>query len=113
MTEAAERAWQAALLRDIFGVPHRPLPPRRGKSRFEEQFRSWLAWNEGTVSHLAEVAYNERILPSGYLDPAQFAVLADALEEAGCTERAILDHLRDPGVHVRGCWSLDLILGRA
>jgi hypothetical protein len=112
-TEAAERAWQAALLRDIFGVPQRPLPPRRGKSRFEEQFRSCLAWNGGTVSHLAQVAYNERILPSGHLDPARLAILADALEEAGCTERAIIDHLRDPGVHVRGCFVVDLVLGRA
>jgi len=40
-------------------------------------------------------------------------VLADALEEAGCTDPDILSHLRGPGPHVRGCWPLDLILGRA
>jgi hypothetical protein len=40
-------------------------------------------------------------------------VLADALEEAGCQEPAIFAHLRSTGPHVRGCWALDLILGRA
>jgi len=40
-------------------------------------------------------------------------VLADALEEAGCAETALLDHLRAPGPHVRGCWALDHILGRS
>src|SRR5262249_59253001 len=39
-------------------------------------------------------------------------VLADALEDAGCTEVAILEHLRGPGPHVRGCWAVDLILGK-
>jgi hypothetical protein len=39
-------------------------------------------------------------------------VLADALEEAGCDERAVLDHCRGPGPHVRGCWALDLVLGK-
>jgi hypothetical protein len=38
-------------------------------------------------------------------------VLADALEEAGCDESELLDHLRGPGPHVRGCWALDLALG--
>jgi hypothetical protein len=38
--------------------------------------------------------------------------LADALEEAGCTDASILNHCREPGEHVRGCWLLDLILGK-
>jgi hypothetical protein len=37
---------------------------------------------------------------------------ADALEEAGCTDASILDHCRQPGEHVRGCWVLDLILSK-
>jgi hypothetical protein len=41
----------------------------------------------------------------------QLPILADALEEAGCTDRMILEHCRQPGVHVRGCWVLDLLLG--
>ena len=39
-------------------------------------------------------------------------VLADALEDAGCDDAAILSHLRTPGRHVRGCWALDAVLGR-
>ncbi|MCU0703401.1 MAG: hypothetical protein MUF18_05360 [Fimbriiglobus sp.] len=39
-------------------------------------------------------------------------ILADALEDAGCDERSLLDHLRGPGPHARGCWALDLILNR-
>jgi hypothetical protein len=38
--------------------------------------------------------------------------LADALEDAGCTDADILSHLRSPGPHVRGCWALDLLLGK-
>jgi hypothetical protein len=40
-------------------------------------------------------------------------VLADALEEAGCTNADILDHLRGPGPHARGCWAVDLLLGKS
>jgi hypothetical protein len=64
------------------------------------------------VATLARVAYEERALPSGELDTARLAVLADALEEAGCTDADILTHLRGPGPHVRGCWVLDLLLGK-
>jgi hypothetical protein len=39
-------------------------------------------------------------------------VPADALEEAGCADLAILNHCRWPGEHVKGCWSVDLILGK-
>jgi hypothetical protein len=38
--------------------------------------------------------------------------VADALEDAGCTVAAVLDHCRQPGEHVRGCWVLDLLLSR-
>ncbi len=41
-------------------------------------------------------------------------ILADALEEAGCDNPAILGHLRQQGqVHVRGCWCLDAVLGKS
>ena len=40
-------------------------------------------------------------------------ILADALQDAGCEDAAILDHCRDAnGVHVRGCWVVDLVLGK-
>jgi hypothetical protein len=71
----------------------------------------WLAWNGRTVGTLAEAVYNERVLPAGTLDPTRLAVLADALEEAGCTDATLLGHLRSTGPHVRGCWPVDLLLG--
>ena len=37
---------------------------------------------------------------------------ADALEEAGCDNIDILLHCREPGTHVRGCWVVDLVLGK-
>ena len=39
-------------------------------------------------------------------------VLADALQDAGCENPDILDHLRGPGPHVRECHVLDLFLGK-
>jgi hypothetical protein len=39
-------------------------------------------------------------------------ILADALEEAGCDHEGILLHCREPGTHVRGCWVVDLVLGK-
>ncbi len=94
---------QIGLLRDIFGNPFRPVP-------FVAP--AWLAWNDGTLPQLARAAYEERQLPKGTLDHARLAVLADALEEAGCADADLIGHLRGPGPHVRGCWALDLVLGK-
>ena len=60
---------------------------------------------------LARAAYEERELPSGHLDRARLAVLADALEEAGA-DAELVEHLRGPGPHWRGCFVLDFLLGR-
>jgi hypothetical protein len=92
-----------ALLREIFGNPFRP-PPRLD--------RAWLAWNDGTVRRLARSAYEDRDLPAGTLNAAGLAVLADALEDAGCDDRNLLRHLRGRGPHVRGCWAVDPLLGK-
>jgi hypothetical protein len=54
---------------------------------------------------LAHLIYDQRRF-------TDLPVLADALEEAGCTDQTILDHLRGPGPHVRGCWAVDLLLGK-
>ena len=51
-------------------------------------------------------------LPSGHQAAARLAVLADTLEEAGCSDSDLLGHLRGPGPHVRGCWVVDLVLGK-
>jgi hypothetical protein len=98
-----EKTEQCRLCRCIVGNPSRPplsISP------------AWLSWEGGTVRRLAEAAYAERQLPSGHLDVTRLAVLADALEEAGCTNADILSHLRGPGPHARGCWPLDLLLGK-
>jgi hypothetical protein len=89
---------QCAILRDLFGSPFHPLPPL-------------LKWSSMLLD-LAQAAYNERQLPEGTLDPARLAVLADALEEAGAGPE-ILEHLRGPGPHYRGCVDLDAVLGES
>jgi hypothetical protein len=71
---------------------------------------AWLRWDGGTIPKLARAAYEDRQLPEGTFHPDRLAVLADALEEAGCADATILDHLRGPGPHVRGCWVIGLIL---
>jgi hypothetical protein len=73
---------------------------------------AWLAANDGVAPRLAQAAYDERLLPSGHLEPARLAVLADALEDAGCNDVQLLGHLRGPGPHVRGCWATDLLLAK-
>jgi hypothetical protein len=98
----SEMAPQANLLRDVFGNRFRPSPPIPN---------SVLAWNDGTVRRLAGAIYEERQLPAGTLDPARLAILAGALLDAGCGDEALIQHCREPGPHVRGCWAVDLILG--
>jgi hypothetical protein len=92
---ADERLAQCHLAREVFGNPFRlaALDP------------AWLAWEGGTVVKLAQAVYDDRAFDC-------LPVLADALEEAGCTNSDILAHLRGPGPHVRGCWVLDLLLGK-
>jgi hypothetical protein len=71
------------------------------------------AWNDATVVRLAQATYEERHLPAGTLDSGRLAVLADALEEAGCSDEQALQHLRSSGAHYRGCFVVDLLLGKA
>jgi hypothetical protein len=100
-----ERKAQAHLLRDVFGNPFRPKPPPKGKKRWVAGWRNCLAWNGGTVVRLARECYRIRAFDT-------LPVLADALEEAGCTDADVLDHCRGPGPHVRACWVVDLVLGK-
>jgi hypothetical protein len=65
---------------------------------------AWLLWRGGFAAKMA------RTLDRGQRF-AELPILADVLEEAGCAERALLDHLRT-GRHCRGCWALDALLGR-
>jgi hypothetical protein len=98
----AETAAQAALLKDIFGNPFHAVAISP----------SWLTWNDAIVPRLAQAAYDNCILPAGTLDNARPAVLADALEEAGCSDEQILGHLRSGGEHYRGCFVVDALLGK-
>ena len=45
-------------------------------------------------------------------DFSAMPILADALQDAGCDNDDILNHCRDPVRHVRGCWVVDLVLGK-
>ncbi len=89
--KAAERAQQPAVLREIVGNPFRPvaLDP---------------AWRTDTVRALARQMYDSQEFGAA-------PILADALQDAGCECAPLLDHLRDPAAHVRGCWAVDLVLG--
>jgi hypothetical protein len=96
-----ERLAHCHLLRDIF----RPFAPLCLPSSLP----NW----DGVISDLALAAYTHRLLPEGTLDPGRLAVLSDALEENGVTDEGILNHLRSPGPHVRGCFALDAVLDGA
>lgn len=89
----AEYQVNSVLIRDIFGsLPFRPvvLSP---------------VWLTSTVVSLAQAVYTDRAFQ-------RLPILADALEEAGCTSSVVLEHMRAGGEHVRGCWALDLVLGK-
>ncbi len=63
-------------------------------------------WRTDPVVHLARQMYSERAFGA-------MPVLADALQDAGCDNEDILNHCRGPATHVRGCWVIDLVLGKA
>jgi len=92
-SQSPERRVQAAILREVVGpLPFRPVtmnPP----------------WRTPTVTNLAESIYQERAFD-------RLPILADALEDAGCSNADILNHCRQGGEHVRGCWVVDLLLGK-
>jgi hypothetical protein len=62
-------------------------------------------WRTNTVLSLARTMYESR-------DFGAIPILADALQDAGCDNDAILSHCRSEGPHVRGCWVLDVVLGK-
>ena len=87
-----QREDEVSILRDIFGNPFRPVT-------FSP------SWRTSTAVSLASQMYESR-------DFGAMPILADALQEAGCDSADILDHCRGPGPHVRGCWVVDLVLGK-
>jgi hypothetical protein len=89
---ASARRPFVALTRDIFGNPFRPVA-------FDP------AWRTSTVVQLAQGVYESR-------DFSALPILADALQDAGCEDAELLGHCRGPGPHLRGCWAVDLVLGK-
>jgi hypothetical protein len=96
LRDLANASYFATLVRDGFGSPFRTSSPLPG---------SVLAWNDGTARHMAEGVYNERAFE-------RLPILADALLDAGCEDESLIAHCRGDRPHVRGCWAVDLILGK-
>jgi hypothetical protein len=89
----AEQRAQADLLREVFGNPFRPVALEP-------------AWLTSEVRALAHAIYAERAWD-------RMPILADALQEAGCENEDVLAHCRSATApHVRGCWVVDLLLGK-
>jgi hypothetical protein len=97
----------ARLLRDLFGNPFRPRPPkgRKAGTLWRNELASLQSWNDGLVVKLAQSMYDGRVFDA-------MPILADALEESGCTDIDVLNHCRQSGEHVNGCWVIDLLLGK-
>jgi hypothetical protein len=89
----AKYAGWRPIIHDIFGNPFRPVA-------FAPE------WRSSSTLGLATAMYESR-------DFSPMPVLADALEEAGCDHPDVLTHCRGAGPHVRGCWVIDLVLGKA
>jgi hypothetical protein len=91
-SEKERVAEQAAILRDLFGNPFRPVA-------FDPR------WRTADAVGLARGIYDERAFD-------RLPFLADALMDAGCADEQVLGHCRSDGPHVRGCWVVDLVLGK-
>ena len=86
---------RCSLTRCVLGNPFRPVSIDQ----------SWRTWNDGTIVKAAQSIYDECAFDG-------MPILADVLEGAGCANQDLLKHCRQPGEHVRGCWVVDLILGK-
>jgi hypothetical protein len=84
---------QADFLRDMFGL------------HISNPALTTPTWDSTTVTQIAQGIYADHSCGG-------LPILADALEDVGCTDADILAHCRQPGEHVRGCWVVDLILGK-
>jgi hypothetical protein len=90
---AGELAHQCGILRDIFGNP------------FHKRRKFDARWRTNTALLLAKSMHESR-------DFSAMPILADALQDAGCDDDDVLNHCRGLGPHVRGCWVVDLLLGK-
>jgi hypothetical protein len=88
----ARRCVLSGLVRDVFGNPFRPVA-------FDP------AWRTADTLGLARAIHEDRAFD-------RLPFLSDALMDAGCDEEQVIEHCRGDGPHVRGCWVVDLVLGR-
>lgn len=104
---AAIRAAYCRLFREVFGNPFRRYTPQPSFAG------GGVLTPGGEVFHVSETAH--RIAEGVVLDGAfdRLPILADALEEGGCGDAELLHHLRHGTGHVRGCWALDVVLGKS
>ncbi len=96
-------AIQCQMLHDLFG----PTPFRSPSID-----PSWLSWKDGSVARLARKLYEAKEFPRTQHIAVVMRKLGDMLEEAGCADQAVLSHCRGGGRHRKGCWVLDLLLGK-
>ena len=89
---ATQAARLAETVREILGNPLHPVP-------FDE------SWRTSDVVAIARGMYETR-------DFGAMPILADALQDAGCENTEVLEHCRGPVNHVRGCFVVDLVLGK-
>ena len=90
--ESESEKWCADVIRCLFGNPFRPVT-------FDPR------WRTSDVVGLARAIYDDKAFE-------RMPILADALMDAGCEEEQIIAHCRGDGPHVRGCWVVDLVLGK-
>jgi len=83
---------QATIFRDVIGNPFEPVA-------FDPRWRT-----EDTLG-LARGIYEDRAF-------TRLPLLADALMDAGCDDDGLIGHCRSSGPHTRGCWAVDLVLGK-
>lgn len=91
-----EQAAHAQLLRCAFDDLFRPV---------SGTVQGLLLWNDRTIRRLAQTIHDSQTFE-------HLPILADALEEAGCSEATLLGHCREDPLHMRGCWVIDLLLER-
>lgn len=93
--DAEEQRAQAKLLRDVLATLYRPRPDV-----------AWIGPHFDTITNLAAGIYREHAF-------GDLPILGDALEEAGCPQEELIAHCRGGGLHCRGCWVVDALLGKA
>jgi hypothetical protein len=103
------------LIHELFGDPTQVVGVDYSAQLVEEpavveatarrSLRAWQSWNEGAIVRLAQEMYEAA-------DFRRMPALADALQKAGCDDVGVLHHCRKSPLHVRGCWVLDLLLGK-